>query len=119
MRLPKRCKCWLGRNSYPEAGSSRISAGLPRPYTARSENSTAQIRMSEIPKIKAARFRCWLVIWNGCGGLPAGGGIERIGFGIETAAADDADGMPLGGEAAGQGREELDGGRGVGVEELV
>ena len=48
-----------------------------------------------------------------------GGGIKGIGFGVGTASTNDADGMALGGEAAGQVREELAGGRGVGVEELV
>jgi hypothetical protein len=48
-----------------------------------------------------------------------GGGIEGIGLGVGTASTDDADGMALGGEAAGEVREELAGGRGVGVEELI
>jgi hypothetical protein len=36
-----------------------------------------------------------------------------------TVSADDSDGMALGGEAAGEVREELAGGRGVRVEELI
>ena len=41
----------------------------------------------------------------------------EIGLGVGTAAADDADGMAPGGEAAGQVGEELAGSRGVGVED--
>jgi len=50
-----------------------------------------------------------------------GGRIEGIGLGVGVRAAstNDADGMALPSEAAGQVREELAGGRGVGVEELV